>query len=113
MDKLLIAFAGLAAGAVTAATVTKSVTYDPVLVSYTASAGKSFVMQVDFVKPSGKSAGGRILQVPYDAGQPVIDGDGNQIAAQAPTSFRNARAAFEAQINALLDSAASAGKLDP
>jgi len=114
MDKLLIALAGMATGAVTAATVTKSVTYDPVLSSYTASVGKDFVMQVDFIKAAnGRSIGGRTIRVPFEAGQPIVDGDNQQIAAQAPAAFRSARAAFETQINAMLDNAAAAGKLDP
>lgn len=113
MDKILIAMAGLAAGAVTTATVSRSVTYDPVLVSYSASAGGDMVLQVQFRKPDGKSIGSRELRVPAVAGDPVRDGDGQQVAAQAPAALRNARAAFETQVNALLDAAAAAGKLDP
>lgn len=103
---------GTIAGIAYAAPLTKSVTYNPNLSSYLASVGGATTLSVDFARTSdGKSIGSRQIIVPVSG--PVMDGNGSQVAANVPAAFTNARNAYEAQVNALLDAAAAAGKLDP
>jgi hypothetical protein len=61
---------------------------------------------------SGKNVVTRIITIPADHSQPIKDQNGTQVAATTPGPMATAIDSFLAQVDSLMTSGASGGKLD-
>ncbi len=83
--------------------------------SYTVDiAGNRLVLHIEFTDADdGTSAGKQVFFLPLEAGMPITDMKGRQVAAQTPSSTRTAETALRTDIEARVAAAVAAGKLKP
>jgi hypothetical protein len=72
----------------------------------------SAVIILAYKNGAGQAFSTRTLQVPANRSNPIMDNRGQQVSATVPAALGNAIDSFNTQLNSMLATAASAGKLD-
>jgi hypothetical protein len=70
--------------------------------------GGAMSLQIEITNAAGRHIDSFTVVVPTSG--PIVDSDGNQLAASVPAGLNNARASFLAALDSAIDSAAAAGK---